>query len=448
MKPLSNYALRTAVVALMAAAGLSASGHTAAAFDWNLPPGFPTPKVPADNPITREKVALGRFLFYDTRLSGNQTQACASCHQQALAFTDGMPHGIGSTGQAHPRSSMSLTNVAYSSTLAWANPLLTSLEKQVLLPMFGETPVELGLAGKEDELIARLRADARYRRLFAEAFPDEPDPITVGTIVHGITSFVRTLISGNAPYDRYVQGLDDHALSDSAQNGARLFFSERLECFHCHGGFAFSQSVTFEGKDFDEIAFQNNGLYNIDGHGAYPPDNTGIYAFTLVPEDMGSFKAPTLRNIELTAPYMHDGSIATLEEMLIDHYGAGGRTIVDGPYAGDGSTNPFKSGFIRGFQLSDEEKTDVLNFLKSLTDDEFISNPHFSDPFTSQFCPGDCGLDGTVTVADVIAAVNVALDAAPLAACLVADSNGDGVVTVNELLAAVNGVLKGCPAAG
>jgi cytochrome c peroxidase len=414
-------------------------------YPWNLPPGFPAPKVPDDNPISREKVELGHFVFYDTRMSGNQTQSCASCHQQALAFSDGLPVGIGSTGQMHPRNSMSLTNAGYGATLAWANPLLTALEKQVLLPMFGDAPVELGLAGKEDELVARFTADARYQRMFAEAFPGQADAISVNTIVQALTSFVRTLISGNAPYDRYVNGLDDNALSPSAQHGGQLFFTERLECFHCHGGFAFSDSVNFAGNQFDETPFHNNGLYNIDGMGGYPPNNTGIFAITNVPSDMGSFKAPTLRNIELTAPYMHDGSIATLDG-VIDHYAAGGRTITEGPYAGDGSKNPFKSGFIRGFQLTDQERQDVLNFLKSLTDTDFVTNPHFSDPFTTVSCTGDCNLDGSVTVDELIASVNVALDTAPLAACVVADVDGDGMVAVNELIAAVGRALNGCPA--
>ena len=412
-------------------------------YTWNLPVGFPTPKVPHGNPMTVEKVALGRFLFYDTRLSGNQTYACATCHKQDLAFTDGLPQAIGSTGQMHPRGSMSLTNAGYASALAWANPLLVSLEKQVLVPMFGETPVELGLAGLDQELFDRLAADARYRRLFGDAFPSDTDPINLANIVQGLTSFVRTLISGNSPYDRYINGLDDHALSDSAVNGAKLFFSERLECFHCHGGFALSTDVTFDGKQFDDTSFQNNGLYNIGGTGAYPPDNTGIYAITDVPEDMGSFKAPTLRNIALTAPYMHDGSIATLDGVL-DQYAAGGRTITDGPYAGDGSKNPYKSGFVRGFTLTNQERQDVLNFLLSLTDEEFISNATFSDPFTAQLCPGDCNGDDAVTINDIIGGVNVALGGAPLAVCLAADGNGDGAVTVDELLAAVNRALSGC----
>ena len=420
-------------------------GFAAQPYKWNLPVGFPQPSVPDDNPMSIEKVALGRFIFYDTRLSGNQSYACASCHKQELAFTDGLEQAIGSTGQVHPRSSMSLTNVAYNATFAWANPLLVTLEKQALLPMFEDTPVELGLGGlAQSALLDRFRSDPRYQRLFAEAYPDDADPFTLDNLVKALTSFVRTLISGNSPYDRYINGLDDNAISRSAYNGGRLFFTERLECFHCHGGYNFVDSETHDGKLTPEIQFHNNGLYNIDGHGAYPPNNTGIYAFTQMPQDMGSFKATTLRNIELTAPYMHDGSIATLEGVLIDHYGRGGRLITDGPYAGDGSTNPFKSGFIRGFTLTDQEKEDVLNFLKSLTDTEFVTNPQFSDPFNGTFCTGDCNLDGTVTANELIAAVNLSLDSGPLATCVVADADGDGVVAITELVAAVNAALNGC----
>jgi cytochrome c peroxidase len=169
-------------------------------------------------------------------------------------------------------------------------------------------------------------------------------------------------------------------MSESAKRGRELFFSERLECFHCHGGFNFSQSTTHDKSVFTEIEFHNNGLYNIDGSGAYPLDNHGLWEFTFKPEDMGRFRAPTLRNIELTAPYMHDGSIATLEE-VIDHYARGGRLISSGPLAGDGAKNPFKSEFIVGFMITADEKTDLINFLKSLTDWEFICDERFSDPF-------------------------------------------------------------------
>lgn len=408
-----------------------------------LPAGFPEPPVPADNPLTPEKAALGRFLFFDRRLSGNQTQACASCHEPARAFTDGLVRPPGSTGEFHPRNSMSLANTAYGSALAWANPLLDSLEKQALVPLFGEEPVELGLAGRDGELLDRLRSDPRYARMFPEAFPGREDPFTIGNVVRALGSFQRTLISGNSPYDRYVQGLDDDALSDSAFEGGRLFFSERLECFHCHGGFNFTASVTHTGTPFDETAFLNTGLYNIDGRGAYPPDNTGLFEITGKPADMGRFKAPTLRNIALTAPYMHDGSIATLDE-VIDHYAAGGRRIVSGPYAGDGSRSPLKNPLLIGFRLNAEERQQLLDFLHALTDEEFVTNPRLADPFPRWPCPGDCGYDREVTVNEIIVAVNQALGQAPLAACLTADGDGDGEVQVNEIVAAVNSSLAGC----
>ncbi|GIW43093.1 MAG: di-heme enzyme [Candidatus Binatia bacterium] len=412
-------------------------------YEFELPVGFPKPKVPANNPLTVEKIALGRFLFYDVRLSGNMTQSCASCHQQVRAFTDGRARAIGSTGEMHPRSAMSLANVAYATALGWANPLLDSLERQALVPMFNERPVELGLTGKEAELFDRLRADLRYQRMFAEAFPNEADPISLGNIVKAIASFERTLLSGNTPYDRYVQGLDDQAISEEAFLGGRLFFSERLECFHCHGGFNFTASVTHEGNPFDETSFQNNGLYNIDGRGAYPPDNTGLFEITGLPADMGRFKAPTLRNLSYTAPYMHDGSIATLEE-VIEHYAAGGRTIHSGPYAGDGSKNPFKSNFVRGFTLTEEEKQQLLAFLRSLDDARFVSDPRLSNPFESWPCRGDCNYDEDVTIDEIVRSVNVALGTTSLALCLPSDASGEGEVTIDELLQGVRAVLEGC----
>ena len=349
-------------------------------YDWGLPEGYPRPLVPLDNPMSAEKVELGRFLFYDVRLSGNQTQSCGSCHVQADAFTDLMPVSTGSTGEMTGRGSMSLTNVAYLPVLTWANPALTSLEDQALVPMFGEVPVELGLSGMEEELVRRLAADERYPAMFRAAFPDDPDPISVPNVVRAIASFERTLISHDSPYDRYAYGGDRTALSPSALRGLDLFFSERLECFHCHGGFNFTDTATHEGMTIREVAFHNTGLYNIDGRGGYPDTNTGLYAHTGDRRDMGAFRAPTLRNIAMTPPYMHDGSIATLDEVL-DHYAAGGRTIESGPNAGVGSDSPLKNIFLHGFELSAEERADVLAFLESLTDETFLSDPRFADPF-------------------------------------------------------------------
>jgi cytochrome c peroxidase len=360
--------------------GGAGGGGAGAEYDWGLPPGYPKPKVPSDNPMTAEKVELGRHLFYDERLSGNETYACATCHEQSLAFTDGRAVGVGSTGEHHVRGSMSVAGSGYLNAFTWANPVLSSLEEQALVPMFGETPVELGLSGQEGVLLDRLRAEPVYAEKFPAAFPLDPDPFTVTNIVRAIASFQRSIISYRSPFDRYTYGGDPTAMSDAARRGKDLFFGERLECFHCHGGFNFSDSVSHEGTTIEEVMFHNTGLYNIGGTGAYPPDNTGIYEFTRIPTDMGRFRAPTLRNIALTAPYMHDGSIATLSEVL-DHYAAGGRTIPTGPYAGVGSESPYKSELVAGFTLSAEERADVLAFLETLTDEDLLRDERWSDPW-------------------------------------------------------------------
>jgi cytochrome c peroxidase len=351
-------------------------------YAWQLPAWFPEPVVPEDNPMSLVKVELGRHLFYDKRLSDNETQACASCHLQERAFTDGKVTAVGSTGQHHPRNAMALANVAYAASLTWANPLLLALEQQTIVPIFGDEPVELGMKGKEDALVARLRSDERYHQLFPAAFPQERDPFSIATLVRAISAFERTLISGDSRYDRYVYGQDSSALSASEKRGSDLFNSERLECFHCHNGFTLQDSVNYQGKGPLELRFHNTGLYNVGGRGDYPAPNTGVQALSGKPEDMGRFRVPSLRNIALTAPYMHDGSIATLSE-VIDHYAAGGRTLRSGPNAGDGSKNPFKSDFIQGFAISAEERADLIAFLGSLTDETFITNPAFADPWSS-----------------------------------------------------------------
>ncbi len=266
-------------------------------YEWNLPAGFPFPNVPKDNPMTKEKVELGRYLFYDTRLSLNQTQSCATCHRQEKAFTDGRARGLGSTGQLHPRGPMSLANVAYSPALTWANPNMRQLESQALVPMFGETPVELGVSGKEDLLLNRLRGVAIYRKLFAAAFPGDAQPFSIANVTKAIASFERTLLSGDSPYDDYQRGDNVNAISESAKRGEALFFSERTECFHCHGGFTFTGALDYLGKGITEVEFHNTGLYNRTGEFSYPKNNLGLYEFTQQKDDVGKFKAPTLRNI-------------------------------------------------------------------------------------------------------------------------------------------------------
>lgn len=354
-------------------------GGKPGAWAWALPSGFPAPRVPESNPMSEAKAELGRFLFYDKRLSGNGTQACASCHHQSKAFTDGLALAIGSTGEVHPRNAQSLANVVYNPTFTWANPSLLSLEAQMQVPLFGDNPVEMGINGhNKAEVLARINADPRYPAMFAAAFPAEADALSWGNIGRAIAAFQRTLISGNSKFDRSQRGQE--TLSPAELRGQTLFFGEKAECFHCHAGFNFNDQVVHASTQVLDTPFHNTGLYNIGGTGNFPEGNQGLFEFTNKPSDRGLFRAQSLRNIEVTAPYMHDGSIASLEAVL-DFYADGGRLITHGPYAGDGRLNPNKSDLISRIDLNAQEKADIVAFLKTLTDHEFLTNPKFSDPF-------------------------------------------------------------------
>jgi len=246
------------------------------------------------------------------------------------------------------------------------------------VPMFGEHPVELGL--RESDFLSTLRAEPKYQEWFARAFPGEAQPITIANVVKAIAGFERTIISARSPWDRYHYERDAAAISDSAKRGEILFFSQPLSCFRCHGGFSFGGDTVSEGRPVHEAEFHNTGLYNVSGPVSFPAPNVGIFEFTKDPKDVGKFKAPTLRNIALTAPYMHDGSIATLGEVL-DHYAAGGRTIHSGRYAGVGHDNPNKDPLIGGFQLSAQDRDDLIAFLNSLTDEAVLHDPRFANPW-------------------------------------------------------------------
>jgi len=370
-----------------AGCGDSAAGSAPEQWVWDLPDTVPEPRIPEDNPMTAAKVDLGRFLFFDRKLSANETQSCGDCHRQELAFTDGLALAEGSTGDILVRGSMSIANAGYAASLTWANEAVVLLEKQALVPMFGEDPVELGMANMEDELLRRMRDDADYPAMFAEAYPEQTDPISLDSITKAIAAFQRQVTSFGSRVDQWQQG-DATALNESAQRGMALFFGgtneagveDAFECFHCHGGFLFSQSSDDAGQVFNQKFFMNNGLYNLDENGSYPAGNEGIYEMTGDPADKGRFKPPSLRNIEVTAPYMHDGSIETLEEVL-DHYARGGRLIESGPNAGDGKDNPNKNTLLNGFAMTEQEKQDMLAFLRALTDEDLLTNPAYSNPF-------------------------------------------------------------------
>jgi len=313
--------------------------------------------------MSEAKVRLGRRLFYDTRLSGNGTFSCASCHQQARAFTDGLAHALGSTGQAHPRSAISLANVAFNASYGWADGRVRTLEAQMAVPMFNEHPIEMGLKGNEAAIVARIAADPVAAAMFREA----GQSVTLDAIIKAIASFERTIVSANSPLDRYLYRDERTALTPQAQRGMALFFSDRLACARCHSGFNLSGPTVHDGSAAVTPTFHNTGLYNVDGRGAYPAIDRGLVDATHVARDMGRFRAPTLRNIAVTAPYMHDGSIPTLGEVI-------------GHYASGGIKSPFKSPRLKGFDITTAEVADLVAFLNSLTDNEFLSNPALAAP--------------------------------------------------------------------
>ncbi|MBX2859161.1 MAG: di-heme enzyme [Cellvibrionaceae bacterium] len=350
-----------------------------------LPDHFPLPAVPEFNPITQEKITLGRHLFYDKRLSANQTQSCESCHLQHLAFSDGEYTPIGSTGDVLSRNSQSLSNAVYHSTLTWANNSFFELEDQLEVPIRSDNPVELGVSDAQvDTVLARFDSDPKYVEMFNQAFPNSASGATINKIIFALASFCRSLISAGSDYDRFIAG-DDSALNEQQKLGFSLFNGEKFECFHCHSGINFSVSYRDSNSNSGSLQFPffNNGLYNIGGDGSYPVQDQGLFDLTSNPSHKGLFRPQGLRNIALTAPYMHDGSIETLREVIL-HYAGGGRVIEEGVNAGDGRFNPNKSGLIIGFDPTEEEIDAVIAFLESLTDYDFISNPKFSDPFNEQ----------------------------------------------------------------
>lgn len=347
-------------------------GSEPEAYQWDLPEGFPEPIVPADNPMSEAKVVLGQQLFFDNNLSYNQAQSCSTCHQPDKAFSEAKTVSVGSTGELLARNSMALVNVAYNTHYTWAHNGLVEIEQQIMIPLFSEVPLEMGITGHEAEVLKRFQTTA-YGPLFDAAFGDSD--VTFLRINYALASFVRQLLSFDSPFDKYAYQGQDDALSDSQKRGLNLFFSERTECHHCHGGFNLSQSAVHQGQAMLRSQFHNTGLYNVDGKGAYPDTDNGLYDVTFNTLDQGSFRAPTLRNIAHSAPYMHDGLLPTLSD-VVAFYNAGGRHITEGQYQGDGRNNRFKSPFIKALNLTPEEQQDLVNFLGSLSDESFLTRDY------------------------------------------------------------------------
>jgi cytochrome c peroxidase len=305
-------------------------------FELKIPEGFPQPEIPEDNQLTSARVALGKMLFFDPILSQDSTISCGSCHNPAYSFSDNAALSVGVNGQKGTRNAMPLVNLAWSSAFMWDGGI-PSLELQVLAPLTNHVEMNLPIS----EAIERLKKHPVYPALFKKAYNREPDDYS---LFRAIAAYERTLISGNSRYDQYFyQGKKD-ALTESEINGMNLFFSDRLHCSSCHSGVNFTNGT-----------FQNTGLY-------VEYADPGRNLITGMESDKGKFKVPTLRNIELTAPYMHDGSIATLED-VIKHYLSGGKY----------NRNKSPHVHFHFVGLTDQEIQDVVNFLKTLTDTSFVN---------------------------------------------------------------------------
>jgi len=286
--------------------------------------------------MSDSKVALGRRLFFDPRLSVTGRYSCASCHDPALSFSDGRPVAVGALGDALPRNAMALVNVAYNISFGWIKPNLRSLEAQMREPLLNAHPVELGLAGREESVTAQLATDPAYAAAFAAAFPEDPTtPVTFDHLVNAVAAFERTLISGDSPFDRYVFQGDHAALSESAKRGMALFFSPKAGCSACHSGFNFT------------------GTWR-DSHG-----ETGKPAFAINGVTAQPMRVPTLRNIALSGPYMHDGRFFTLEAVVNHYFSLGPRAI------------RYDRRLPRT-TLDMQQKADLVAFLRSLTDEDFV----------------------------------------------------------------------------
>lgn len=303
-----------------------------------IPIGFPDISEVEGNEFSLSRWELGKQLFFDPIMSVDSSVSCASCHAPELAFSDATTFSLGVEQRLGDRNAPTLANVAYHPYFTREGGVPT-LEMQVLVPIQEHNEFDYNIV----LLAERLAQDSSYFKMSQQAYGRSPDPFV---ITRSIACFERSLLSGYSLYDQYINhGISD-ALSLSAINGMELFFSERTQCSTCHEGF-----------NFTNYAFENNGLYE-------EYTDNGRFRLTGNPEDIALFKVPSLRNIEYTAPYMHDGSLATLED-VIEHYNVGG------------FDHPHKNNLIKPLHLTETEKADLIRFLYSLSDDTFINNPLF-----------------------------------------------------------------------
>lgn len=338
-------------------------------YEFDIPVYFPEyeARIPSDNPTTTAGVELGRMLFYEKKLSGDNSMACATCHQQSKAFTDGKAVSVGIDGIVGTKSAMSIENMLWSNRFFW-DGRAASLEEQAKEPI--PNPIEMHQS--LDKSVEKIAADTLYPEKFKTAFGTAE--VTSDRIAKAIAQFERTLISKDSKYDQYLRG--EYQPTNQEMEGMNLFLTHPIagqtrggNCGDCHSG------VLTSGLPDGFVAFHNNGLDSLEDM------DPGLYTITKDSADFGKFKAPSLRNIALTAPYMHDGRFNTLEEVL-DHYNDHihmSKTL-DG-FIIDGVNEPIPEGQPIKLGLTDDEKAAIIAFLKMLTDEKFVTNPDYSSPF-------------------------------------------------------------------
>ena len=311
------------------------------------PSNFPTPAMPPWNPLTEEGVNLGRHLFYDPILSSDNTVSCASCHKQEYSFGDNTPYSFGVNQAIGERNTPVIVNSAFQVEFDWDGKS-NSLEDQAIRPIFND--IELH-NNNWSEVLYRLQTSELYPDLFYAAFGTSN--IDSSHVLMALSQFERTLISSNSRFDKWLNG--EVAFTNAELNGFDIYNTERGDCFHCHPIGLFTNN-TFHNNGLDPAPFLDLGRYNVTQN-------------TL---DEGAFKSPSLRNIEFSAPYMHDGRFSTLDE-VIDHYDFGGH---DSP-----TVDPLMKYIGIGLLLSPAEKEHLKAFLLTLSDQSFMNNPNFSNPF-------------------------------------------------------------------
>jgi cytochrome c peroxidase len=304
----------------------------------SIPTGFPLVDFPSDNGYTKERWELGKQLFFDKQLSNSNTVSCSSCHNQNVAFSDNVALSIGDNNSLGTSNSPTLANVAYHPYYTRAGGVPT-LEMQILVPIQEHNEFNTNMV----DVIEKLKPNGMYQAMAQTAYNRELDAFV---ITRAIATFERSLISGNSRFDDFFYKGIENALNESERRGFKLFTSNKTNCSSCHSGF-----------NFTNYTFENNGLY-------VNYADSGRMRLTQLPQDRAKFKVPTLRNIALTAPYMHNGSFNTLTDVL-EHYNTGGQNHIN------------KSVLIKPLTLTTQEKQDLINFLHSLTDMKFIQNKNF-----------------------------------------------------------------------